>query len=201
MKKIFPFLFVLISGLSFAQVTFTPGIRAGANFSHFTNDENQTFFYPGDVYYPQSQMNLNFKTRTDFYLGFLGNIRFAKFYALQPEINYSRQGTKVESNVNNMGEQNITVSYLGIQLVNKFYFNKFNVHAGPTLDFVVEKKNINPDNEIDLGITAGVGYDITKNFGIEARVKKGFIPVYSFYEDHSNVTFQAGIYYTFNMKK
>ncbi|AZA78310.1 PorT family protein [Chryseobacterium sp. G0186] len=201
MKKIFPLLFVLLSGLSFAQVTFTPGIRAGANFSHFTNDENQTFFYPGDVHYPQTTMNIKFKTRTDFYLGFLGNIRFAKFYALQPEVNYSRQGAKVESNVNNMGDQNVTVSYLGVQLVNKFYFNKFNVLVGPTLDFVVEKKNISPDNEVDLGITAGVGYDITKNFGVEARVKKGLVPVYSFYDDHTNVTFQAGVYYTFNMKK
>lgn len=198
MKKTALLLFALLTSLSFAQVTFSPGIRAGANFSHFTNNENQTFYWPGS---PDANMNMDFKTKTDFYIGFLGNIRFAKFYALQPEINYSRQGAKFETNVNNWNGQTISVSYLGLQLVNKFYFNKFNVLVGPTLEFVVDKKNFEPDNEIDLGITAGLGYDITKNFGVEARVKKGFVPVYSFYDNHTNVTFQAGVYYTFNMKK
>lgn len=201
MKKTFFLLIALISGLSFAQVTFNPGIRAGANFSHFTNDVDQTYLYPGDMYYPQSNANVKFKTKTDFYLGFTANVRFAKFYALQPEINYSRQGTRIESNVKNIGDKDVTLSYIGFQLVNKFYFNQFNLHVGPTLDFIVQKKNFHPDNEIDLGVTAGVGYDITKNFGVEARVKKGFIPIYSYYEDHSNVTFQAGVYYTFKMKK
>ncbi|AZA52419.1 porin family protein [Chryseobacterium sp. G0201] len=198
MKKTALLLFALFTTLSFAQVTFNPGIRAGANFSHFTNNENQTFYWPD---YQDANMNMDFKTKTDFYIGFLGNIRFAKFYALQPEINYSRQGAKFETNVNNLNGQTLSVSYLGLQLVNKFYFNKFNVLVGPTLEFVVDKKNFEPDNEIDLGITAGLGYDITKNFGVEARVKKGFVPVYSFYDNHTNVTFQAGVYYTFNMKK
>lgn len=57
-----------------------------------------------------------------------------------------------------------------------------------------------PNNEIDLGITAGVGYDFTNNFGIEARVKKGFIPVLNYGDYHSNVVFQLGAYYTFNTK-
>lgn len=198
MKKTALLLFALFATLSFAQVTFNPGIRAGANFSHFTNNENQTFYWPDS---PNANMKMDFKTKTDFYIGFLGNIRFAKFYALQPEINYSRQGAKFETNVNNWNGQTLSVSYLGLQLVNKFYFNKFNVLVGPTLEFVVDKKNFDPESEIDLGITAGLGYDITKNFGVEARVKKGFVPVYSFYDNHTNVTFQAGVYYTFNMKK
>lgn len=198
MKKTAFLLFALFTSLSFAQVTFNPGIRAGANFSHFTNNENQTFYWPDNQ---NANMNMDFKTKTDFYIGFLGNIRFAKFYALQPEINYSRQGAKFETNVNNWNGQTLSVSYLGLQLINKFYFNKFNVLVGPTLEFVVDKKNFDPESEIDLGITAGLGYDITKNFGVEARVKKGFVPVYSFYDNHTNVTFQAGVYYTFNMKK
>ncbi|WP_048512034.1 porin family protein [Chryseobacterium sp. FH2] len=201
MKKLSLLFILLISGLSFAQVTFNPGIRAGANFSHFTNNENYTYYWADDLYYPEANVNMDFKTKTDFYIGLFGNIRFAKFYALQPEINYSRQGTKLDTNVNNWNGQTLTATYLGIQLVNKFYFNKFNIHFGPTLDFLVEHKNFDTENEVDLGLTAGLGYDITKNFGVEARVKKGFIPVYYFNDNHSNVTFQAGVYYTFNMKK
>jgi hypothetical protein len=199
MKKTLFLLAFIVSGLSFAQVTFNPGIRAGANFSHFTN-KDQWYSYWDDYSY-SNEAKMDFKTKTDFYLGLFGNIRFAKFYALQPEINYSRQGAKLDTNINNWNGQTITPSYLIFQLVNKFYFNRFNVHFGPTLEFLVEQKNFDAENEIDLGITAGLGFDITDNFGIEARVKKGFIPVYSFNNDHSNVTFQAGVYYTFNMKK
>lgn len=204
MKKIFFLLTAIISGLSFAQVTFNPGIRAGANFSHFTNQNNQNYYYwdyDYNYYANGTTATMNFKTKTDFYIGLFGNIRFAKFYALQPEINYSRQGTTLDTNINNWDGQKLTASYVGVQLVNKFYFNKFNIHFGPTLDFLVEQKNFDAENEIDLGITAGLGFDITKNLGVEARVKKGFIPVYYFNGDHSNITFQAGLYYTFNMKK
>lgn len=199
MKKTLFLLAFIVSGLSFAQVTFNPGIRSGANFSHFTN-KDQWYSYWDDYSYG-NEAKMDFKTKTDFYLGLFGNIRFAKFYALQPEINYSRQGAKLDTNINNWNGQTITASYLVFQLVNKFYFNRFNVHFGPTLEFLVEQKNFDAENEIDLGLTAGLGFDITDNFGIEARVKKGFIPVYSFNNDHSNVTFQAGVYYTFNMKK
>ncbi|MGE4515170.1 MAG: outer membrane beta-barrel protein [Chryseobacterium sp.] len=200
MKKIISLFTLIISGLTLAQVTFNPGIRAGANFSHFTN-KAQWYSYMDFDYSNSTEADMNFKNKTDFYIGLFGNIRFAKFYALQPEINYSRQGTKLDTNINNWDGQTITASYIGFQIVNKFYFNKFNIHVGPTMDFLVEQKNFEATNEVDLGITAGIGVDITNNFGIEARVKKGFIPVYTFYNDHSNVTFQAGVYYTFNMKK
>lgn len=200
MKKILFLITALLSGFAFSQVVFTPGIRAGANFSHFSNSESFNYYYYEE--FPNAaQPYLDYKTKTDFYIGFLGNIRLAKFYALQPEINYSRQGAKIDTNVNNWDGKTLSVSYLGMQLINKFYFNKFNVHVGPTLEFVVEKKNFEPQNEIDLGITAGLGYDITPNFGIEARVKKGFIPVDSYNSNHWNVVFQTGLYYTFNMKK
>lgn len=200
MKKIISLLALIISTIAFSQVTFNPGIRAGANFSHFTN-KAQWYSYMDLDYYGNADPNMEFKTKTDFYLGLFGNIRFAKFYALQPEINYSRQGAKLETNINNWNGQILTASYVSLQLVNKFYFNKFNIHFGPTLEFLVEQKNFDAANEVDLGITAGAGFDITENFGVEARVKKGFVPVYSFYNDHSNITFQAGVYYTFNMKK
>ncbi len=200
MKKI-TFLFIMmVSGLSLAQVTFNPGIRAGANFSHFTN-KAQWYSYLDFDYSGNNDARMEFRNKTDVYLGLTGNIRFARFYALQPEINYSRQGAKLDTNINNWNGQTLTASYVSFQLVNKFYFNKFNIHFGPTLEFLVEQKNFDASNEVDLGITAGAGFDITEHFGVEARVKKGFVPVYSFYNDHSNITFQAGVYYTFTLKK
>jgi hypothetical protein len=201
MKKLTFLFLVLISGLSFAQVTFNPGIRAGLNLAKFTQSDNGIYNWfdeNSDPYYSNYQ-----KEETDFiadfYVGFFGNIRFTKFYALQPEINYSRQGSKIRV-ANETYEPKI--SYLSLQIVNKFYFQKFNIHVGPSIDFALEDNGFNPSNNVDLGFLLGVGYDITNNFGIEARVKKGIVEVaYSGDENRTNVLLQAGVYYTFNTKK
>lgn len=203
MKKIYFLLFALISGFSFAQVTFSLGVRGGANFSHFTqgNGVERYLIYDENTHsYDEIKGSYKFKNRTDFYIGFFGNIRLAKFYALQPEFNYSRQGAKVES-IGRNDKDEYKISYFGTQLVNKFYYKNFNVLIGPTIDVVVEK-NFDPSYNLDLGITAGTGYDITKNFGVEARIKHGFLhTVNNFQGKHANVVFQAGAYYTFNLKK
>jgi hypothetical protein len=118
-------------------------------------------------------------------------------YTLQPEIDYSRQGAKIDAPGAN---EDLEVSYLSIAVVNKFTFNKFNVHLGPTIDFLVED-NFNTDSDIDLAFQLGAGYDITKNFGVEARVKKGIIPVLDFSDsNHTNVVFSVGATYTFDVK-
>jgi hypothetical protein len=175
-----------------AQVTFKPGIRAGANFSHFTK---------GDYYdYNNISNNVNYNTNTEFYIGFYGALKLSKFYTLQPEIDYSAQGSNYDTTNGNF---NLNVDYLSFELLNKFNFNdQFNIHFGTTLDFVVSQ-NFNTEADVDMGFILGTGYNFTPNFGIEARVKKGIIPV--FYSDddntnHTNVVFSLGATYTFDVK-
>ncbi|MCD1115755.1 outer membrane beta-barrel protein [Chryseobacterium turcicum] len=205
MKKIHFLAFLFFSSLSFAQVTFKLGLRAGANFTHFTQGKGtvqngEIEFNEGTDSYSPVEIPYKFTNRTDFYIGFFGNIRLAKFYALQPEFNYSRQGSKVETPIKHTRNE-YKISYFGTQLINKFYFKNFNVLVGPTVDIVVEK-DFNPSYDFDIGITAGGGYDITQNLGVEARVKHGFLHTINNYQGkHANVVFQAGLYYTFNMKK
>ncbi|MGH2664198.1 outer membrane beta-barrel protein [Flavobacterium sp.] len=179
-----------------AQVTFKPGIRAGLNFAHFSK---------GGDYYNDNYTNDNreFDSRTDFYVGFYGALKLSKFYTLQPEITYSRQGANFVFYDNNdrRVKQELEVSYLSLGVINKFTFNgKFNVHVGPTLDFVVDE-NFDTDSEVDLAFMLGAGYNFTPNFGIEARIKKGIVPVLDYSNgDHTNVVFQTGITYTFDVK-
>lgn len=174
-----------------AQVSFKPGLRGGANFSHFTK---------GDYYYSNTN-NVDYNTHTDFYIGFYGALKLSKYYTLQPEIDYSAQGSEYRSS--NFGSANFKVDYLQIGVVNKFTFNdQFNIHFGPTLDFVVSK-NFNTEADVDMAFVLGAGFNFTPNFGIEARVKKGIIPV--FYSDddnndHTNVVFSLGATYTFDVK-
>jgi hypothetical protein len=177
-----------------AQVTFRPGLRGGANFAHFTKG-NDYYYYDTDNI--DSQRG-DYSTKTDFYLGFYGALKLSKFYTLQPEINYSAQGSKYKSATND--NVTLNVDYLSFGAVNKFTFgDKFNIHLGPTLDFVVDK-NFNTDASVDMAFVLGAGISITPNFGIEARVKKGIIPVIDYNESHTNVVFSVGGTYTFDIK-
>jgi hypothetical protein len=177
-----------------AQVSFRPGLRAGANFSHFTQGGN--YYY--DPYNPNlSGPNVHYDTKTDFYIGFYGALKLSKFYTLQPEIDYSSQGSEYRSSTNSF---KFDVDYLSFEVLNKFTFgDRFNLHFGPTLDFVVDK-NFNADANVDMAFVLGAGINLTPNFGIEARVKKGIIPVLDFNENHTNVVFSLGATYTFDVK-
>lgn len=174
-----------------AQVTFRPGLRGGANFSHFTK---------GNDYYNYNNIsdNVDFTTNTEFYIGFFAPIKLSKFYTLQPEIDYSAQG----SNYRTSNGENIklNVDYLSFELLNKFTFNnQFNIHFGTTLDFEVSE-NFNTESDVDMAFVLGTGFNFTPNFGIEARVKKGIIPVFYSDVDHTNVVFSLGATYTFDVK-
>lgn len=182
-----------------AQVTFKPGFRAGLNISHFS-DTNNSYYYQD---FNNSNNNRNFDSKTDFYIGFFGDLSLTKFYSLQPEVNYSRQGSKLayyDQSLMTNKSRNLEVSYLAIGVANKFKFNNFNVHVGPTIEFVLEE-NFDTDASVDLAFFLGLGYDFTPNFGIETRIKKGIVPVLDFSDgNHTNVVYSVGAYYKFDVK-
>jgi hypothetical protein len=163
-------------------------LRAGLNFSHFTQTDN---------------VEEDFKSKSDFYIGGYGELKLTKYYTLQPEITYSRQGTKYEySEPGNSFNRTFDATYLSFAVVNKFTFNdKFNFHIGPTMDFLVEKdKNLNYNSDVDLAFLLGLGYNFNSNFGIEARIKKGIVPVIDYSDSQTNVVFSLGATYTFDLK-
>jgi len=168
-----------------AQVTFKPGINAGLNIATLTKTE------------------LNAKA--DFYIGGFGAIKFSKFYTLQPEITYSRQGAKGDVDMgymdfNQVGNTivdpsmlprmyvnvNASLHYISFLTINKFYFNeKFYALAGPFFDIlIVDNIKVSPkqnferftkDADVDLGIVGGLGYSLNNNIAFEARVKRGLV--------------------------
>lgn len=198
MKTIYAFLFLFLAFIMQAQVTFNPGIRAGLNLAKFTENDSGIYnWFEYDPYYDSTQ-KAEMSFLPSFYVGFQGNIRFAKMYALQPEFNLSMQGSKVKVGSE---EYEPKITYLSFQVVNKFYFEKFNMHIGPSIDVVLDSKNIEPWNSTDLEFLAGLGYDFTPNLGAEARIKKGIVSVAnSNGEDHTNVLVQLGLYYSFPKK-
>ncbi|MFB9107060.1 porin family protein [Flavobacterium gyeonganense] len=195
MKKVTLITFVLFIGLitSQAQVRVSPGIRGGLNFSTLTNiDDN--------------------KTKTDFYLGGLVDIKFNRYFSLQPEITYSRQGDEGRYFENGRYySEKYELNYITLGAVAKFNFggSGFHILAGPSLDFKVSDNYINTNPEgFDLAIVAGVGYTLPNGLTFEARIKQGFVDIYGYdgvdddyYYDEIilNQVFQLGISYTFKM--
>ena len=199
MRKFSFLILFLLTNSVFSQVTFKPGIRGGVNFAKFTESDRGIYDWLESSIW-ENEEKVRTQYITDFYIGAYGTIRFSKLYALQPEINYSRQGTILKTNTE---EQKSELTYVSLQAVNKFYLNKFNLHAGLSIDILVQRKNFDPSyrQDTDLGLLVGAGYDITKNFGIETRFKKGLISqLKTTSEQHTNLLVQTGIYYTFDTK-
>ncbi|MEO8239971.1 MAG: outer membrane beta-barrel protein [Flavobacterium sp.] len=201
MKKLIAIGFILFISSMNAQVTFRPGLRAGAAFSTFSNTRSDY--------------------KADFYIGGFGEIALTKIYTLQPEITYTRQGsnnvkTYVGYNENN-GEdiieyRDLEINYVSIAMINKFTFKGgFQVQVGPTIDFRTSDNLISEKSDADLAFIAGFGYKVpSTGLTIEARVKKGLVDVidsdyygsngntdYWFGDYNTNVSFQLGVSYAF----
>jgi hypothetical protein len=189
--------FVLLIGIQAeAQVKVSPGLRGGLNVSTLTNiDDNSS--------------------KTDFYVGGLIDIKFNKFFTLQPEITYSRQGDEGREYFDNGSYRNVNyeLNYITFGAVAKFNFNGggFHVLAGPSLDVKVGDNYINSNPEdFDLAIVGGVGYTLPNGLTFEARIKQGLVDIYGYdyynndgyYTNDAilNQVFQIGISYTFKTK-
>lgn len=190
MKKIIIALTVLFTISSAqAQVTFRPGINVGVNISKLTNSD--------------------LGNKTDFYIGAFGALKLSKFYTLQPELTYSRQGGKgnnipmgtfttynpatntyIESNVS--GSVDASLQYISGITINKFNFTpNLYVLAGPFCDILIANNiHVDPENrksyfnkgdDIDLGIIGGIGYSLQNGIAFEGRVKKGLTNAFDNY--------------------
>lgn len=199
MRKIIVIAFFLFASIMSAQVTFKPGLRAGASFSNFSNIRSDY--------------------KTDFYVGGFGEIKLTKFYTLQPEITYSQQGAdnvKTIIRYNNgqdvIESRNLEIDYLSLAMINKFTFNGgFQLQVGPTLDFRIQDNLLYQKSDVDLAFIMGIAYKLKSGLTFEARFKKGLVDVLDsdIYESsrdndefwladyNTNISFQLGISYPF----
>lgn len=190
MKKVVLTLAVaLLSTVAFSQVTFKPGVRAGANFANLSDID-------GD-------------TKTDFYIGAFGELDLGGVYALQPEINYSRQGSK------NPGDgDDAEIQYVGLALANKFSpFKDLGLHfiIGPGIDVKVsDNLNYYDGSPLDFNFFGGIGFDFPMGISVEARYKQGIIDVKDGFTEFGgdteegnwlNSVFQIGVSYKFDFGK
>ncbi len=200
--------------ISYSQARF--GLRTGVSFADITN--------------------LDTKMGANFHLGVLLSVKVSEAYSLRPEITYSREGAMlakepttipIGSILNYTGyliennSKRISIDFIDISFINKLTTkNNINFLIGPFIGIRVDD-NINDDTilegvfpRLNAGLIFGLGYDISENFAIEARFKRGFTDIihqdgdYWFNGDlngnddsnHSQVL-QLGITYKFDLKK
>lgn len=201
MRKITLIAFVLFIGLatSQAQVRVSPGIRGGLNLSTLTNIDDNSM-------------------KSDFYVGGLVEIKFNKYFTLQPELTYSRQGSEGREyyyDTDSFENTTYELNYVTIGAVAKFNFGGqgFHILAGPSVDIKTSDNfgqyGYDPI-DTDFAFTAGIGYSLPNGLTFEARFKQGLIDIYGYdgidYDDYYgdqvilNQVLQFGISYTFKVK-
>ncbi|WP_035646573.1 porin family protein [Flavobacterium sp. ASV13] len=201
MKKITLFAFVLFIGVASmqAQVSVNPGIRGGLNLTSLTNIDNNSM-------------------KADYYIGGLVAIKFNRYFTLQPEITYSRQGAEGREYYNGSNafqDAKYELNYVTLGAVAKFNFGGkgFHVLAGPSLDLKTSdnfgRYGYDPIGT-DFSFVGGIGYTLPNGLTFEARFKQGLIDIYGYdgidYDDYYydqiilNQVLQFGISYTFKVK-
>jgi len=188
------FLVLVLSFLSFSQAQVRPGVKLGLNSSNISNTK--------------------LDSKSGVYIGAFVKIPITEYYTLQPELLYSNQGGK--SNSDEYGDVNI--NYLSIGIPNKFYVSPksgFHFILGLGLDInlknnFVSLTNFDIDNEIspvDVVVMGGIGYEFDFGLALEARYKQGTISIDFFGEDNLyeeagsnlNGVFQIGASYKFKL--
>lgn len=169
---------VMVFGFANAQEV-KYGLKGGLNLSNFSGDTE----------------DVNLKSKAGFNIGGFVEIKLSDKYAIQPELLYSTQGSKVKGefvqidDVLYRGNVCFNLSYINVPVMFKYYVvDKFNVEAGPQIGFLASAKTkttidgYNGSNEldakeifksIDFGLNLGVGCDFTENIFASARYNLG----------------------------
>ncbi len=204
MKRIILSFIVLLGYSVNAQQEVKFGPKAGVNFSTLSNVSKA-------------------KMLTGFYVGAVAEIKFSEKFSIQPELVYSSQGAKNDytetiAGISTHHHNHDKVEYINIPILAKYYiYNGLSVELGPQFGFLVKAESKdeisangttfenkrdfkNEVNSFDFGIGAGLAYDLSNGFFVNARYNFGLTKVGKsdqYYKDSKNGVTQIGVGYKF----
>lgn len=182
MKKIIlSALAVFAFGLTNAQEA-KFGVKAGLNIA------NQKFEVQGN--------SMTANSIVGFQVGGFAEIKVAEKFAIQPEVLFSTEGSKLKAEGL---EFTFDLSYINIPVMAKFYpAEKFSIQAGPQLGLLVSAKGKLNDGSkgdikdayksINFGANLGAGYEFTDNFLVDVRYNFGLSDIAENNEDDGKIT-------------
>lgn len=167
-KILSPVALTFIAGAAFSQVQVAVGIKGGPNFTKL------------DV---NSSVADNYEGRTGFHGGAFALVKLTKF-GIQPEVQFSRQGSKFDAT-------SVEFDYVNIPVILKLYtVAGINLQLGPQFGFLNktagEILDINGDpidaakglfKKSDLSLAMGAGWDLPFGLMVEARYNLGLAAI------------------------
>lgn len=165
-KNILSVVAVFAFGLTNAQET-KFGVKAGGNLSSLRVDLEEVG-------------NVVFKSNVGFQAGAFAEIKVDSKFAIQPEVLYSYESSKL-----GFGGENIemNLSYINVPVMAKYYASeKISLQVGPQIGFLVAAKGESQGNSEDIkdsfkstnfGLNFGLGYDFTENVIVDLRYNVG----------------------------
>ncbi|MCF2447669.1 PorT family protein [Dyadobacter sp. CY345] len=189
-KLLFSAALLLCAQFSFAQ-SFSIGPKAGLNISNYTGGDIESDALVG------------------YHLGGLLNYGFGEVFSIQPEVLFSTQGAKVQSNGT---KSEFKISYITIPVMLKFKTSGgFYVEFGPQVGFrassdVPDQSINNFAKNLDLAAGAGLGYQSPIGLGAGLRYIAGLSKVGNFSgqpinPDFKNSVIQASIFWAIPLVK
>lgn len=185
---------------SVAMLTFvganaqTFGLKGGLNISYISN------------YYEEPA---NPKSKIGFNAGVFYNQSLNEKLKIQPELLYSSKGMKYKYGTEEFSYLSLPV-FIQYSIVPNLY-----IEAGPEISYLLSSKdkfngnedyygetidNMEDMKKIDFGLGLGLGYNITNEFGVNARYVQGLLDVYKETTEGDiakNSVLQIGVYYKF----
>ena len=141
---------------------------------------------------------------TSFHIGGVVEIKVSEKFSVQPELLYTAQGVK--GNSNNSGS--VELNYIAIPVMAKYYVApKFALEAGPQVAFNTAAKSVFGGNSVDIkefvnstdfSMNVGASFDVTDNFFAGVRYTAGLTKVFKDSQDsNKNNVFQIFVGYKF----
>ncbi len=169
-KKLFLTAAVAVSSLTFAQQF---GAKAGMNVSTISDEGFD-----------------DTKSKVGYYAGVFMNVPVSESFSIQPEVLYNNLGSKVSSTVlGTTYSSTLNLDYVAVPVMFQYKATpQFYLEAGPEFGFLVNAKQKFDNgsssivteldkedfNSFNMGVGLGLGFDISKNVGLNARYVAGF---------------------------
>lgn len=194
-KQILLLATIIISTLAIGQVKPIFGIRAGVTSSGMRGDAVNNL---KDMLNFTNGM-ITTSNRQGFFAGGYASVPISSNVSVEPALYYSQKGYEMKGALNLKGVEflganakaRLNSQYIDIPMVVKGSFNGFQIFAGPQLSYLVDanltttagvlgfnllnnKMNATSQfNRMDFGLTAGLGYQISRGINVMASYDYG----------------------------
>ncbi|MBB1149608.1 MULTISPECIES: porin family protein [unclassified Myroides] len=156
------------------------------------------------------------KTKAGFNIGVAAEFFVTEKFALQPELQYSTQGSKFDKSLGEYfglydADIQFKMNYINVPIMAKYYVAEgLSLQAGPQLGFNVKSEieitangiTVTQDNKdlvntVDFGLNLGVAYDLSFGLFFDARYNLGLTKINKVGDDTKQSVFQLSVGYKF----